>query len=306
MLESILRAGDRVRMKMDSEARSYGRKGVTDGTLGTVTGRKRVEGIIENRYPLYSREPGIYARDTVILVTWDKYPKGVDPTDQEYNCVSAISLEPADTFYKEYQARYAKEWAVRLPNGELNPNFDTIKERDRLDNLERIGDLPETKFWELDIVSWKGKRYRIHSISYNGWGPEKRHCYSMEEVDENNVYKRNGSLTVEPRELILIERGNVWREGHGEPLVFHSLEEEIRFAINMGRANEVRNPKNDLYSWSLEEVLQAIRDDIVDGFTGSTGLFSDQKRLSARRFEDRNLGERIRQKTLDGFSTILS
>ena len=302
MLDHIIRAGDRVRMKMDADSRKWGCKGVDDGTLGTVTGRNRATGIIQSRYPRYSREPGLYAKDAGILVKWDEYPEGVDPNDRDYNHVSAVSLEPADTFRKEYEARLNAEWPVNNPDGTPNRNFDIIKEGDRLDKMERIGDLPETEFWELDIVSWRGDRYRIHHINYGRWGPEGTHCYSMQEVDENNVYKRNGSTTVDPSELVLLERGNVWREAHGEPLIFSSFEEEIDFANGMGRSDSVRNPRHGLYSWTLEEVLEAIKDGQVDGFTNPTTPFSGTRRINATRFHDRNLGERVRQETMNGFS----
>lgn len=306
MLNHILRAGDRVRMKMDSESRNWGRPGVEDGVLGTITGRHRATGIIESRYPCLTREPGIYAKDAGILVQWDEYPEGADPSDMEYNHVNAVWLEPADSFLKEYKARLDAEWPVRLANGEVNPDFDIIKVGDKLDNLERIGDLPETEFWELDIVSWNGIRHRICRVNYNRWGPERLHCYDMEEVDENNVYHRTGSTTVDPSELILIERGNVWREAHGEPAVFRDLDEETAFATNMGRSTSVRNPANNLYCWNLDEVLEAIRNGLADGFTNGTPLFSTNPRINARIFHDRELGERVRAETLKGFDVALS
>jgi hypothetical protein len=307
LFHHILRQGDRVRMNMNREARSYGRKGVDDGTLGTVTGRFRATGIFENRYPApYKRQPGVYSKDTSPMVIWDEYPDGVDPMDPEYARVDAGDLDAADTFYKEYRHRYATEWPVRNADGSFNLDFDTIAEGDKLDNLERTGDLPDTKFWELDIVSYEGRRHRIYRISYFGWGSQGVrgagvHCYEMEGINEFGVYDGGGSRTVEPEELQLLERGNVWREAHGESLVFGSLDEEVGFACNMGRAPEVRNPANNLYSWTLDEVIQAIKDDIVDGFTNGTALFSDKSRISARRFQDRELGERVRAETVKGF-----
>jgi hypothetical protein len=304
MFDHIIRQGDRVCMNMNEEARDWGRKGVPNGTLGTVAGRFRATDIIEHRYPRYNREPGVYSTDGVPLIVWDQYPDGVDPMDPDYTRVGATDLNPADSFLDEYNQRYKTEWPVRLSNGQYNIDFDMTATADKLDNRERTGDLPETPFWELDIVEHNGCRYQIRSISYNAWGPERRHCYSMEGVDENNVYDRGGSHTVEPDELTLLERGNVWKEHHGEHLVFHSIEEEARYATAMGRAPEVRNPKDNLYNWTLDEVLDAIRNDIVDGFTNGTMMFSDRRKISAMRFKDRNLGERVRQQTLKGFDLI--
>lgn len=303
MIDHLLKAGDRVRMKMNHESRTWGNKGVPDGTLGTIVGRFRAEGIVECRYPRSPfRDPGVYSLDGVPIVSWDEYPEGVDPNDKEYNRVSATYLEPADTFFKEYQERYKKEWPVRLPDGTMNPDFCTIKDGYRLDNMERTGDLPETDFWELDIVTYRGKRYRIFSINYFRWGPEKHHCYNMEEIDENGVYQRSGTETVEPYHLHLLERGNVWKEAHHEPLTFSSLKEKMMFAKNMGRATELRNPKNGLYLWEKEEVLEAVRSGEADGFRLGGNPFSSARHISAMRFEDRDLGEQVRQATIAGFS----
>jgi len=302
MLNHILRAGDRVRMRMSSDSRGFGVKGVEDGTLGTVTGRYRAHGIIVARYPKSSfREPGVYSIDGTIMVKWDEYPNPLDAISDDFNRVPAVWLEPADSFRKEYKERYATEWPVRLANGEYDPDFNILKEGDKLDNIERTGDLPETPFWELDIVFYQGKRYRIHHIDYNQWGPERRHCYSMEEVDENNVYMRSGMTTVEPDDLTLVERGNVWKEAHGEPLSFHSLEEQTSFEINMGRSDEVRNPLTNLYHWTKEDVLQALRDGIVDGFhVGDTF----DKRITARKYHNKEFGDKLRHATLVGFDLI--
>ncbi len=303
MLDHLIRKGDRVRMKMDTEDRHY-HKAVKNGTLGTVIGRRRIYGLIERRYPrsLY-REPGVYARDTHPIVVWDKYPEGVDPNDTDYPHVEGIFLEPADSFLEEYELRRKTEWPVRHPNGETNIAFCTIKNGDLLSNMERTGDLPETAFWELDIVSWKNRRYRVLSVDYFRWGPGKQHCYRIEEVDDNNVYLRNGSLTCDPDQLSLIERGNVWREFHGEPTRFHSFEEETSFEINMGRSTAVRNLSDNRYVWTLEQVLEAIDKDIVDGFFLEKSFFISEKHISALRFTNREFGERMRQKVIEGFSS---
>jgi len=301
MLNHILRQGDRVRMRMSSDSRSYGQKGVPDGTLGTVAGRDRSPEFYEHRYPVSPYiEPGVYTKDTQPIVIWDEYPDGVDPMDPEYARVSAIWLEPADTFFKEYNLRAEKEWPVRLPNGDVNPDFCIIKDGHRLDHLERVGDLPETDFWEQDLVSWHGQRYQIRRINYDRWGPEKLHCYEMEEVDENNVYRQNGSTTVEPSELELIERGNVWRFHHGEEPIFHSLSQEISFAIGMNQTETVRNPSCNLYMWTMNEIHEGLKSGIVDGFMDPSYLKNLNRFTYSDliRYKNRDLGERIRQSTL--------
>lgn len=307
MLNHLLRQGDLVIMQMDKESRGWGRKGVADGTIGTITGRTRAEGIVEARYPRSPfREPGVYSLDGAPIVLWESYPDGVDPTDPDYARVSATDIKPAPDFEEEWQLRYKTEWPVRLEDGSCNPDFCIIKDGYRLDNMERTGELPETPFWELDLVSHQRRTYRIRSIDYNRWGPDKLHCYDMEEVDQDGAYLRNGTLTVDPNHLELVSRGNVWREAHGQTLVFRSLREEAAFASGMGQREEVRNPKSGLYDWTLEEVLAAIEDGLVDGFHNATIPFNWNATISAVRFTDRDLGERLRAETLKGFKRKLA
>jgi len=58
-----------------------------------------------------------------------------------------------------------------------------------------------------------------------------------------------------------------------------------------------------LYTWTLKEMLIAIRDGKVDGFTADRGIFGMSTDIHhwAYRFNDRELGERVRQATLEGF-----
>lgn len=300
VMGKLLRTGDRVRMKMDPESRPYFPKAVPDGTEGTVVGKYRATGIIEARYPILCRKPGVYELDGVAWIQWDSYPEGVDPEDEDVRRGSDQHLEAAPSFVDEYNRRYKEEWPVRNEDGSYNMDFDMTATTDRLENRVRVGDLPETPFYELDLVEYQGTRYLIRRINYNHWGPDKRHCYEMSELNEEG--RPIGSTTVEPNDLTLIERGNVWKFYHNEPLSFKSLDEEASFAKGIGKSTEVRNPKDGFYSWTLEEVLEAIRVGIVDGFYMSQGFFGVQPSIVAQRFEDRDLGERVLAETLKGFA----
>jgi hypothetical protein len=305
MLEYILKAGDRVRMNMLADTRQWVPKTIPNGTLGTIIGKSRVEGIIVNRYPVSIDESeGIYSQDGVLFVKWDEYPEGMDPDDPHHLKVQAVHLDAADSFFKEYNQRSEELWPVRLPNGELNPDFDMTKTRNALTNRVRTGDLPETPFWELDIVGYQNRRYRITHIEYFRWGPDKEHCYSMEEIDDNGVYMRNGSANVDPNHLVLLERGNLWRERHGEPVVFRNLEEEISFETGVGRARDLRNPKTKLYSWTKDEALQSLKDGIGHGFAVRNGLFGSGPYEMVVVFDNPDLAERVRRTTLAGFGML--
>lgn len=305
MLSHILKAGDRVAMKMDQESRSWGTKGVPDGTRGTITGRYRSHGIIENRYPRsHFREAGVYSRDTTILVEWDDYSQGGHYGDPDYDRVSSSDLIPIEGFIVEYEARSKELWPVRLPNGEYNPDFCIIKRGYELDNLERTGDLPETTFWEQDLVTdtndLSGQLYRIVRINYNTWGPTKLHCYDMREVDKDGRDLRSGQLSINPTDLKLYERGNVWRELHGEKPVFRDIEDEADHERGMGRYNEVRNPDTLVYSWTIEEAFKALNAGTIDIATMSGSPFSPfaNRSVSAVKFTNEEFSDRIRNHVL--------
>jgi hypothetical protein len=114
----------------------------------------------------------------------------------------------------------------------------------------------------------------------------------------------NGGTTwVNESDMTLIRRGNVWKHFNGEKLVFADLREEADFFSLLGHTEEVRNPACNLYKWEKDEVLKAVRDGIVDGFTMGGGIFGQGfARINAVRFRDRELGERVRQETIRGFA----
>ncbi len=126
----------------------------------------------------------------------------------------------------------------------------------------------------------------------------------MEEIDDNGVYMRNGSLTVDPSHLVLIERGNLWRERHGESVTFRGLEEEISFETGMGRAHDLRNPKTKLCSWTKDEALQALKDGVGHGFAVRNGFFGSGPHEMVVVFDNPELAERVRKTTLAGFGML--
>lgn len=182
----------------------------------------------------------------------------------------------------------------------------------------RLRDLPETKFWEEDKVrlsafglrrhaSWEG---RYGNVPMRLWGIDYD-CIDRKRDDGSPwpFYKVDlpdgGSTGLEERELELVERGNVWRYYHGEPLVFSSLEEEASLMKNMGFYEEVRNSRSGFYSWTLEETLESIEAGDVDGFTAGRGFSfggESERRIDAVRFHDRDLGRRVAEATLKGFN----
>lgn len=290
-VDRLLVPGDRVVCKMDPEARGYGQKGPPDGTLGTFKGHTRFRQN-RSRYGLdrYFYEPGIYEADGVAIIEWDDGSSDV----------SGWAHEMADK--DEYERRFAAYHAVK------------DKPHNYGENIVRVGDLPETKFYELDIVRTKfpdtertGLRTRVAAVQ---WGWEKHpnqvgNVYQIDWVDENGEYAGMGHTYMNDGDLELVERGNLWKEFHGEPLVFKSLKEEIAFARGTGRYKEIRNPASNLYSWTGREAIEAVRSGIADGFTMSGSFFGLSPRPSLYKFENRDLGERVRQTTIAGFEGVV-
>lgn len=92
----------------------------------------------------------------------------------------------------------------------------------------------------------------------------------------------------------------MWKHYHREALSFSSLKEEANFFKAIGEYEEVRNPKNDLYCWNKDEVLDAIKSGAVHGFSLSS-FFGSEPRINAHRFKDEALGRRVAEATLNGF-----
>jgi hypothetical protein len=290
-VDRLLVPGDRVVCKMDRESRSWGHKGPPNGTLGTFKGATRF--LRErSRYgnDRYFYEPGIYEANGVAMIDWDDGSSDV----------SGWAHELADK--AEYKRRLDAYHAIKdKPFGYG-------------ENVIKVGELPETKFYELDIVrilngfedmTDRGYGARIAAVEW-GWKKEDGlSVYRVEWIDKNGEYARAGHTYMNDSQLELVERGNVWKEFHGEPLIFKDLREEIAFAQGMGRYKEVRNPASNLFSWTGREAIEAVRDGIADGFSLAGAFLGVPPRPSLHKFEDRDLGERVRQATIAGFEGVV-
>lgn len=284
-VDKLLVPGDRVVMNMSAESREYvGDKYPPDGTQGTFLGRTRSK-VYRGRTGLdaYFYKPGIYEMDGCAIIQWDNGSTEVD----------GWSHEMLDKV--EYNRRFNEWHAIQ------------DKPHNYGENEVKVGELPETAFWEEDKVAFVDghdfssksvNRLRVQRIDYaRAEGP----CYWLEWVNENNS-PIGVSTYGYGEDIRLLERGNVWKEVHGEELVFRDLQEELGFEKLMGRFKEVRNPTSNLFVWSLEEVLAAVRDDVADCFSMPKSMFSAERRISATRFDNREKGEKARAETLKEFA----
>jgi hypothetical protein len=294
--------GMKVVMKMDEEARNLGRKGPPDGSTGELVKRVRYTEYREN-YGIdrYFSEPGIYERDGSWFVLMDDRTLGEVVDGLQTPLVMAgYDFEVHADSLDEYNRRCEELWHEPVNRLKTISSFD---QESILDNRVRIGDLPETQAWILDTIipvdglrdEDKDLRFVVTRINYHSevlcydvtaYNEEGRSCFSTFFRDEH---------------IKEIVRGNLWKLENGEPLTFQSIQDEATFAKGLGKAREVRNPKSGRYSWTLDEFLAAIKADLVDCMTNGVLPFATKPRISAYRYEDRDLGERLRQETIKGF-----
>ncbi|MES3004484.1 MAG: hypothetical protein V4690_00045 [Patescibacteria group bacterium] len=173
----------------------------------------------------------------------------------------------------------------------------------------RLGDLPPTLFWEQDKVS-------VQML-----GENILETMTVGRIDYGNMYKRRmdgspwpfydlnyatgGSTAAEESWITLIERGNLWKLHHNEPLKFANLKEEADFFSEIGEVEEVRNPANELYSWRKNEVVEAIKTGLAHGFFVTDELFGVGHYVSAKRFKNEELGARVAKATLEGLGVTV-
>lgn len=281
-LTELLEIGDEVVFKVDPERRAWTNTydTVPDGTKGIVCGFGDAV-MYEPRVPVLVHQPGVYHRRGEVSV-WLADGRIV-PGDW------SITM----TNHAEQQRRDA---ALRDANGRLRTK------------QVRLGDLPETKFWEQDKVrvhfphNGSVENMIVARISYHDMYNTRADGSPWPFYDVR--YAEGGQTSAEESWMELAERGNVWKHFHGQTPVFADLKEEASFYQLIGQTEVVRNPSNGYYSWDKDEVLEAIKSGLVHGFSVSSGFFGSGPHISALRFNDESLGARVAEETLRGFDLL--
>ncbi len=187
--------------------------------------------------------------------------------------IRADSLELLDA--DEYNRRLERSRLVYHYPGQMHGAF--------------VSDLPDTEFWEGDIVRVKEynsppKRKEVKNDSIPGIS----NAYMVCHLDYRDIAEGTAGITESldnpPKlgigdrftrhwegrfyhfQLELVERGNFWRRAHGEPLVFKDLAEESFFAWLSGETEAVPVPPKPLItSWSdqyHEELLSRLSPEV--------------------------------------------
>ena len=279
MIGEILKKGDIVVVNIPDENWIGGYRPVKNQN-GT---KAKVKGFGEIDYPRiqsFGRKPGIYTN-----YAWVEL-EGIAGS------ISSCFVELAN---KTEAKRRMKTW-----------NSEKFRAKEKM-----IRPLPDLKFWEGDVVKmdWTGMRgpdweeIQIARIEYGYLGQKRNDGSPMPEYSICAVGHEGCTCAINESRLTLVRRGNVWKHFNGKKVDFKDLAEEASFAKMLGLEKQIRNPATGLYTWTLKEMLNAIRDGKVDGFTADHGIFGTSKEVMhwAYRFKDRNLGERVRQATLEGF-----
>ena len=213
MIGDVLRVGDEVTITLEAESREWGYNPCPDGTRATVLGfTESTYGRLGN----WGRAPGVYENHS-----WVKLRLADGREHQEWD--GRLTLVGVDD--AEYQRRvdaWREAGGIKAAAGCIRP-------------------LPATLAWEGDWVEVRGERYIVQRINYD-WTPR---VYDISDsLDAGwHTMARDG-------EMKLLERGNVWKYEHGEPLSFADVREEATFFQRMGHTESVRNPANGLYKWT--------------------------------------------------------
>lgn len=269
MLGELMRIGDVVTVDIGQEAREWGYNPYPDGTKVTIEGWGEIH--YGHRHN-YGYGPGVFENRC-----W------VDVVDKKGKRVNISSC-------------YLKG--------------DPPKGRERQDHI-RLRDLPETAFWEEDVVvepeicrMWNVKELHVVGIDY------AMLTHKRDDGSPMPIYRlsddETGGMSTSSRDetkIKLVRRGNVWRYFHGEKPKFADLKAEAKFFDSLGHTTEIRNPKNELYSWTKDEVLEAIQNGLGHSMSVDRGFFGMSDTLHHRviKFNDPELGARVAEATLEGF-----
>lgn len=288
---SFILPGDTCTFNVDAECRSWGNSLPANGTKAKIVGYDEIAYGYTNNCGL---EPGIYENRSWLKV------KGLDVTVS--SCFLDLDKDARDARIKECQ-----DWHAANKNESFrNSPYEG----------KRLRDLPETPFWPGDIVrevnpsdTFQGKTLCIWRIDYHYMTQKTNSGKSFPAYEvtplETNLWSSGGWYSSRAAEdLVLVSRGDVWKEYHGEKVSFASLTDEANFAVLLGRHWDIRNPSSHLFSWTLEEALDAIHSGLADSLEVKRGsvLYSRNRTTNTVwKYRDEELGNRIANATLQGF-----
>lgn len=171
-----------------------------------------------------------------------------------------------------------------------------IKRVKFIDKKKKISDLPKTKYFVDDIV------YYIDHKHSSRKSPEKCRIINISyhelEKDKNSRYyilmelKSGSTFFAGDTDLILCERGNIWKFYNNIPLIFKDYRDMAIFYHKIGKCYEVKNPSTGIYNWTIDEAIEAIKSGIAD--IEDDWYFTDNKKVLYK-YTDTNTSNFIRK-----------
>ena len=292
MIDELMKVGDEVTITIHKENRDWGYNPCPDGTRATILGFSEIHyGRLDN----FGHKPGVYVNRSGVKL---RFEDGREHTEWSgwLELTDKVEYEQRLAAFRKHQQENPDNWRSNI----------------------FLRELPETPFWEGDFVR-VSRRSAVMSV-FRELPPDRDpDVFQIIRIEYHYLTERTQFGTKYPAynisdklgagwytsasedDMTLVERGPVWKFYHNEPITFASLTEEASFFESLGHTEEIRNPASGLYSWTKEEVLEAIRSGLVHGFTISGGLFGSRPSIVARRFKNEDLGRRVAQATLEGF-----
>lgn len=246
--------GDKTKLKVGKENRDWGYNPGPDGTEVEVVGFSEIH---YSRLQCYTgQKPGVYENHSWPMV---RLPDGQE-----------IAI-----------------WAGHLehtPEQMARPSFQHYFLRD----------LPETDIWEFDEIEVPTKMaHPVHNgyyknvfvirIQYDNIG---RLCNDgktpMPMYDlSTDIYGSTG-YTWDHEPAVLKNRGLMWKYFHNEPMDFADIKQEVWFFNRIHEYKEVRNPANEMYKWSDDEIKAGIKSGIIDVRHGQSAIKFNNPELSQK------------------------
>lgn len=157
----------------------------------------------------------------------------------------------------------------------------------------KIGELPDTPFWEGDHVHViaEDDPLIISSIGYH----DHYGTYGLESNGRGVIYRKESEIT-------LIARGNYWKwfNDKKEEMVFKNLADEAMFFRSLGMATEVISPMTRTYSRGINEAYDAVVSGVGDAVIMSGGLYGTSPFPVVLKFKDLpDLSERLRAEVMN-------
>lgn len=160
-----------------------------------------------------------------------------------------------------------------------------------------LADLPETSFWEDDVVeTFQGRVGHVHVIDYydaaSGKSCAGAYRVRFKEGDQEDYHEHG---------LELVERGNVWRFFNDEPLSFTHALEEARFYHRISHVTSVINTAEAKATFLWDDAVALLEAGEADVIWHNWAVATSDPgyRVECYVIDDPEVGERCRAALID-------